>query len=533
MSAADLAALAERAGAELPPALLDDIAAELERRGTADPRAVGDVYESWVARDQPGRRAGGVYYTPPHLVDFVVDRTVGPAIDAGADPRVIDPACGGGAFLLGALARGASGHRLVGVDIDPVAASVCKLALALAGVLDADIRVADALLDDLDLAPVDCVIGNPPWGQKRLRFSTEVGARLRDRYSTARGVLDPFKLFIERGLELCADGGRLGMVLPDIILLKNHQPVRDLLLTETAIEWLVHAGRAFADVNLDAAVAVVRKARADVDHPVRIWRQLPESWRALPPAQHRMRQSVFGELPGHRFNLYLDRDSLGLIKRLASLPRLGDRFEVHEGVHSGNARDKLFLDQARGDQCVPLIVGKGELARFHLAWAGRWLDRDPAALDRDAGDYANLGRPEWHLAQKLIVRRTGDHIVCAFDANGYHVSNNAFVVVPRRDMSEDELRGYAGLLNSRFLTWYFRAVQPRVGRLFAELKINHLVDLPLPHVDIATLGPIAGQLAELAGEGAELDHAMALLDDAVEHAFGLTAAERELVRGEN
>lgn len=511
----------------MPADLLDDIAAEMARRGEADPRVAGDVYEARVAREKTGRRAGGVYYTPEYLVDFVVDRAVGPAVDDGGSPLVVDPACGCGAFLLGAYRRGAS--RLVGVDVDPEAVAVCRLALAVAGAEDADIRLGDALLDDLDLPPADCVIGNPPWGQKRLRFSTAVGKELRKRYVTARGVLDPFKLFVERGLELVGSGGRLGMVLPDIILLKDQQVVRDLLLDNTAVEWLVHAGRAFPDVNLDAAVAVVRKEPPPPDHPVRIWRQLPEGWRALPPAQHRLPQSVFTQLPGHRFNLYLDRATFALIKRMAPMARFGDRFEVHEGVHSGNARGKLFLASPRGDRCVPLIVGKGELSRYRLSWSGHWLDRDPGALDRSGGDYANLGRPEWHLSRKLVVRRTGDHLVAARDVHGYHVSNNAFVVLPRGPMADDELRGFLGVLNSRFMTWYFRAVQPRVGRLFAELKINHLVDFPLPPRGVADLGPLVDQLEQLAAEDADLAYAQSILDDAVDHAYGLSSGERTLV----
>ncbi|MBM4032363.1 MAG: restriction endonuclease subunit M [Planctomycetes bacterium] len=61
-----------------------------------------------VVEDKPEvRRAGGVYYTPSHIVDYIVQRTVGRLL-AGKTPRqasrtrVLDPACGSGSFLLGA-----------------------------------------------------------------------------------------------------------------------------------------------------------------------------------------------------------------------------------------------------------------------------------------------------------------------------------------------------------------------------------------------------------------------------------------------
>lgn len=54
------------------------------------------------------RKAGGVYYTPTYIVNYIVAQTVGPLV-AGKTPkqveklRVLDPACGSGSFLLGAF----------------------------------------------------------------------------------------------------------------------------------------------------------------------------------------------------------------------------------------------------------------------------------------------------------------------------------------------------------------------------------------------------------------------------------------------
>ncbi len=53
------------------------------------------------------RKAGGVYYTPAYIVEYIVENTVG-ALLAGKTPgeamklRVLDPACGSGSFLTGA-----------------------------------------------------------------------------------------------------------------------------------------------------------------------------------------------------------------------------------------------------------------------------------------------------------------------------------------------------------------------------------------------------------------------------------------------
>lgn len=82
---------------------------------------LGNVYEQFLGKvihltpthqarveDKPEvRKAGGVYYTPAYIVDYIVKQTVGRAIE-GKSPkqldefRVLDMACGSGSFLLGA-----------------------------------------------------------------------------------------------------------------------------------------------------------------------------------------------------------------------------------------------------------------------------------------------------------------------------------------------------------------------------------------------------------------------------------------------
>jgi len=81
---------------------------------------LGSIYERYIGstirvtpqrvkvEEKPEvRKAGGVYYTPKYIVDYIVKNTVGKAIE-GKTPRqiekikILDPACGSGSFLLGA-----------------------------------------------------------------------------------------------------------------------------------------------------------------------------------------------------------------------------------------------------------------------------------------------------------------------------------------------------------------------------------------------------------------------------------------------
>ena len=91
---------------------------------------LGQVYEQFLGKvirlsashradveDKPEvRKAGGVYYTPAYIVDYIVKKTVGELVK-GKTPRevakltIVDPACGSGSFLLGAYQFLLDRHR--------------------------------------------------------------------------------------------------------------------------------------------------------------------------------------------------------------------------------------------------------------------------------------------------------------------------------------------------------------------------------------------------------------------------------------
>lgn len=178
---------------------------------------LGQVYEQFLGKvirltasgqakieDKPEvKKAGGVFYTPTYIVNYIVEQTVGKLL-AGRKPgpkgdatklRILDPACGSGSFLIGAyqylldwhleqykqkpekwtkgkapaIFDNGSGWRLTiderkrillnniyGVDIDPQAVEVTKLSLLLK-VLEGETEavqqqklLADRVLPDLD-----------------------------------------------------------------------------------------------------------------------------------------------------------------------------------------------------------------------------------------------------------------------------------------------------------------------------------------------------------------------------------------------
>jgi hypothetical protein len=318
------------------------------------------------------------------------------------------------------------------------------------------------------------VIGNPPWGQKAVTDDAVLKHYLRDRYPSSRGIHDLFRPFVEQSVRLLCPGGTLALVLPDIVLLKNYEATRRLLLEHLTLEAIDWWGMAFPSATIDAVTVIGTRKPAPPDHRIQVAVHDMQA-----PLRHEVAQTDFWANPRCTFNLYLTPAKRKILRRLERCPRLGDCFEVHEGVHSGNIRTELFVHTRLDASCRELYFGRGEISPYRLHWQGAYLRLGAVPTPRTGARYANLGQTRWYERLKLLVRRTGDRVLAAVDRHRRFVSNNFFVVFPRQP-SALSLDGLCALLNSRFMTWYFRTIEPRCGRAFAELKIKHLAMFPLP-----------------------------------------------------
>ncbi|HEU5082851.1 MAG TPA: N-6 DNA methylase [Acidimicrobiales bacterium] len=198
------------------------------------PDALGPLHEELVTAEDRTRR--GAWYTPAWLAEAIVERAIPDTAAARRGP-VLDPACGGGVFLLAAADRlvtlGCTPAQalasLRGVDVDPTAVAVTEAALWWWGarrgsrtVLTEQVRVGDALLGTGMPERPGTVVGNPPFlGQ--LRSATTVDAerraQLRARYGDAvRAYTDPAWLFVLEASEQVLLDGRVALVQPQSFL---------------------------------------------------------------------------------------------------------------------------------------------------------------------------------------------------------------------------------------------------------------------------------------------------------------------------
>lgn len=209
---------------------------------------VSSIYQQF-ARSSAAEEAAsqGLHYTPVELVHLTLD----PVFEALPEKaRIIDPACGSGAFLVEAFRRlvwRASGgkpasrklvreilyNQLFGIDINRSALGITAFSLYLAALeLDeepvCDVKdlkfdhligetlfeadsLAEPLPDALLTQPFEAVVGNPPW-----TFVGQRGAspkRAKGDLGTARPRRSPDQAFLSLAAKLAGEAGRIGMIM--------------------------------------------------------------------------------------------------------------------------------------------------------------------------------------------------------------------------------------------------------------------------------------------------------------------------------
>ncbi|NYI47705.1 hypothetical protein BJ993_004785 [Nocardioides aromaticivorans] len=209
-----------------------------DQSARADPRertaAAARAHEQGLAVQREERRRRGAFYTPPELVEWVLDRALA-GLPAGAP--VLDPACGAGHFLV-AAARRVGVAAVHGSDLDAEAVAIARERLAAEDPsvppeqIAAQVVVADGL-EAWAGRRFAAVVGNPPFlGQLRRRTA-------RQSEGSRRGLgayTDTSAVFLHRCLDLVGDDGVVALVQPlSVLAARDAGPVRAAVAERGAI----------------------------------------------------------------------------------------------------------------------------------------------------------------------------------------------------------------------------------------------------------------------------------------------------------
>ncbi|MDI6703574.1 MAG: N-6 DNA methylase [bacterium] len=358
----------------------------------------------------------------------------------------------------------------------------------------------------------DVIIGNPPYldGRNVCKIDHRYYKKV---FRTAQGKLNTFSLFIERGLEMLKSGGRLGFIVPSTMLRNSrYWAVRLECLDRARIHKLTYLDNLpFKDAVVTGLIVILEK----VDN-----KRLKTHWKvktAIVRKNEELRsglinysfidQRFFETNNKYRFYISLSNFDLNLLKKIkgSGIP-LREICEVKDGISTGF---KPFRDILLGYEADSNFVAlNGETERFdpkihkkvidgqefkrysEINWKGRFIKYDKR-IEQDPKP--KEGRPfncqlrdEYiFLRKKIITRQTADRLIGTLDTCQFYTRNSIHNTFLHPSQERNfELEYILGIINSRLMTWYYQKLTQEASRVFPQVHIMDLKELPIKRVDL-------------------------------------------------
>ena len=457
----------------------------------------------------------GAFYTPASIVRLIVENTVGRLCEGRTpdslrrtDIKVLDPACGEGAFLAGAYAyllnhlpapdrRRVLLNSIYGVDIDESALDAARLNLleavgdgAPAEELDlgSNLKHGDSLLSQdfkdgidwhrefpeaMERGGFDAVIGNPPWTSLAGRFRAGAYSEaeidyLRRRFGGNSYMPNVFEYFVSQGLELTRPGGYFSFIVPDRLAFNSQfARLREHLLSRVELLLLVY-GVPFPGVTADTLIFVFRKAEPQPGSRMQVLEH--DKFRSV-----RLQSEVLAR-PECEFPKPEDTDVRHVIRRMESLPGRLLLEDVCSSTSGFGGKSDLMSKVRNSGAQIPVLKGSS-IGRYTIG-KRYWFDFRRENLTGRTADRAKLG-----ASPKILIRKTGSRLTAAYDASGIYPEQSLYFLFGSR--TDLDFRFILGVLNSRLMGVYYRAKCLTNRRSFAQAKKADLDRIPLPPLDLS------------------------------------------------
>ena len=295
------------------------------------------------------RKKTGVYYTPKYIVHFIIEHTIIKILEANLDNlpqlKILDPACGSGAFLSQAydilyLKYGEYNevidsksairskdmdmkkyleelqdyktefdkkiltNNLFGVDINPESIEITKMSLWFKTAqkdielnkLEANIKCGDSLIDNPELSKDKAFNWKKKFPEvKGGEFDIIIGnppyfkirkenpiTQITEYKEIKIAVVNAAAVFLNRSFKLLKAQGILGFILPKQIAFANSwKKLRDKIFSNFIVLFVIDCGKAFEGVLLEQVIIILEKENDNRSNMIKIGKVINQEIRIV------------------------------------------------------------------------------------------------------------------------------------------------------------------------------------------------------------------------------------------------------------
>lgn len=552
------------------------------------------------------RKKDGVFYTPEYITKYIVDNTLGKLCeekktelnlldiptpknpkkllkteqktlkniytyrDYLSNLKILDPACGSGAFLNQALEFLISEHKyidenrrvyeneglslydmksdilknnLYGVDINEDAVEIAKLSLWIRTAtreselvqLADKIKCGNSLIDDKNVVDnafvwedefkevfeaggFDVIIGNPPYGAK---FNKEEKSLLKVKYENIyKGKFDSYHFFTYLGVVLLKEEGLLGYIIPDSwTSLQQTEKLRKFILSNYIISIQHHDFFIFNDAKIDSLNLILEK-KSEINKTINIEflkKDLSINYSII--SQERLLNNE--DLIINYLTTDIEVELLNKIKKDNS--QIKDFCEWSQGLVPYSKREMLpiyglektteimsnrsFHSDYKKDETFKKEIDGRDISKYELQWNGKsWISY---------GKWLVFPRPQkYFTSPRVLVQRIrgrmGTSIIATYTDEEYY-NNPALSNFISLENSTIFLKFLLSILNSKMINWYFQ------NTFFDDMNIKptDLEKLPIPNISKIEQQPLINDVNNIMESKQKIKDYRLLYDEAV------------------
>jgi len=517
------------------------------------------------------RKKDGIFYTPKYITKYIVENSIENWLDnkrkeLGEDKlpeltekdfnydlykrnykkhiefwtkyreavkniKIVDPACGSGAFLITAFeyllnynnylndkifdltgtkdlfsdtTKEILQNNIFGVDLNKESVEITKLSLWLKtadknktlATLENNIKCGNSLIDDVEISGelafdwekefpqvfknggFDVVVGNPPYVSAE--YISEIEKKYYEKiYYSASGRQNLYIIFYEKALNILKKSANLGFITPYTIL-KNmyYKEIREFILKNAKILEIVDFKgiTVFEDAGVDSIIFMLKKEQK-------------EEYKITYISNIRIFENQLYDIDFFSNQKILEKEDLSmqfskndeLISRILedkNILKLKEIVDFKQGIITGGNKKYLVLEKK--DMCEKVLTG-ADFNRYRLSNSNQYIIYDTKKLHRPRK------RELFEIKEKLLLRQTGAFPICMIDNDQYFTLDTVHNGILKRD--NFDIKYVMLLLNSKFLRFIYENMINESGKLFAQVKIIYIDELPIKEISLEAQKP--------------------------------------------
>ena len=344
----------------------------------------------------------------------------------------------------------------------------------------------------------DIVIGNPPYKIVKSSNTLKSILEVYKQYQTADFKINLYALFYEFSINASSQNGIISLIIPDSsINLPAFKNLRQLILDESKIMSVSYYDeKVFENATVGKSVIISSQLKTELNNIENDFDFVRfKSYDKYEVEKINIDYVLKDE--NLKFNISSgDVFEIELFNKIKSTcGKVSDYYDVFDGINPGSDYIKNeFISFEKIDNYSKKIIDGKDFERYsEINWSGLYIQYSQKKVDKIRQYLKSRGenftariikKTNFFEKEKIVTRQTADSIIGTIDNGKHYVKNSVHSTILKSKFKDSLSNEYLlAIYNSKLINWYYHKLSLESGRVFPQVKISVLNELPFVYPD--------------------------------------------------